>query len=283
MAFNKKDYDTARETLKGKRFLVVDDEIVNINFFLNFFEDLELNLDVAYNGEEAVDRVFSTPPGYFCAILMDIRMPKLDGVAATQQIKARPEWSNQPIIAMSGNSQPQDLQFYLNSGMVDLLSKPADLTSIIAMLIKWSGVSDKGAAEDEDLTRGKLQQPGKAHLEGLLSGVDIARRLNETGISFTGYKRLLQAFLISQQGAMDDLHRGLNDHSLDVVGGAAHKLAGACGNIGAGQVSMLAKQLENQCKPPEAGIDIQAITDKIDGCLSVLCLEIARLCDDKAQ
>lgn len=265
------------ESLTGKRFLVVDDELVNVQFFVNFFEDLELAVDVAYDGQEAIDLIFSHSPDYYAAVLMDVRMPHLNGTSATKAIKQRHEWAVLPIIAMSGNYQHQDLDDYLKSGMVDLLPKPASLRSIIDTLLKWTQPPNEPSPAQEPVSEPKNAQH-KALEDSPLTEVDIAQRLQETGISHAGYKRLLQAFLLSQKEALQTLQQAITEHNTPRAADAAHKLAGACGNIGANTLRALSKQLQDQCESRVSEHDIHITMRSIETRLSLLCREIEQFC-----
>ena len=88
-----------------------------------------VTVEIAENGKIAVNMFSSHPAGYYAAILMDMRMPVLDGLGATRQIRAlaRPDAASVPIIALSANAFEEDVKQCLDAGMNAHLSKPVDI------------------------------------------------------------------------------------------------------------------------------------------------------------
>lgn len=233
------------DCLQGMRFLVVDDEAVNINFFVNFFEDLELELDVARDGREAVDRVLSHPPEHYAAVLMDIRMPRLKGTEATRAIRSHPEWRRLPIIAMSGNTQPEDRDHYHECGMVDLIPKPTDLQTIFQTLVTWTDPARSIGVTEQD------HRPPPASgfpVETEPSTLEALRqRQQQLMLERPVFQRLLHVFLDSHGTSMAGLRQALASDDPAQASHWAHKLAGSCGNIGAMTLRTGFKSLEAQC------------------------------------
>ena len=103
---------------------------------------LEPEVELAENGQIAVDMFRESKDHYYDAILMDIRMPVLDGLGATKAIRAlsRPDAIEIPIIAMTANAFDEDVQRSLQAGMNAHLSKPVEqdkLFMTLSELIKW--------------------------------------------------------------------------------------------------------------------------------------------------
>ena len=90
----------------------------------------------AVDGAQAVRAFEASAPGYFDAVLMDIRMPVMDGLEATRRIRTlnRPDAQQVPIIAMTANAFDDDSRKSLESGMNGHLTKPLDLDALLAML-----------------------------------------------------------------------------------------------------------------------------------------------------
>jgi CheY-like chemotaxis protein/anti-sigma regulatory factor (Ser/Thr protein kinase) len=117
----------------GQRILLVDDELINREVALAQLEDVDLQVDVAEDGEEAV--VMARKNSY-AAILMDMQMPKLNGVEATQLIRQLPDYQSVPIIAMTANAFAEDKAQCLTAGMNDFLSKPFIPEELFAILLR---------------------------------------------------------------------------------------------------------------------------------------------------
>ena len=125
------DYD-----FTGKRALLVEDNEVNIEITRNILLHKNLQVDVAVNGEEGVTHFLSHEPGYYDVILMDIRMPVMDGLTATRKIResGREDGKTVPIVAMTANVFEEDVRKSLDAGMDAHLSKPIEITQMYAVL-----------------------------------------------------------------------------------------------------------------------------------------------------
>lgn len=111
---------------KGKRILLVDDNEMNIDVAKQLLAQKGFIIDIARNGREAVDLFTKSQDGYYCAILMDVRMPVMDGLTATKKIRelSHPQSKKIPIIAMTANAFIDDIRQTQESGMNAHLSKP---------------------------------------------------------------------------------------------------------------------------------------------------------------
>ena len=129
-AFKKKHGTVAKQTrkaeLKGRRVLLAEDVEVNAEIISMLLEGREMEVDLAENGRIAVEKYGGHEPGYYDAILMDMRMPEMDGLEATQRIRAmdREEARLIPIIALTANAFDEDVQRSLQAGLNAHLSKP---------------------------------------------------------------------------------------------------------------------------------------------------------------
>ena len=112
--------------LKGLRVLVAEDVDVNSEILQMILESREIESDIAVNGKIAVDLFSSNPENYYAAILMDVRMPEMDGLEATRHIRAmeRPDAAVIPIIALTANAFDEDVQRSLQAGLNAHLTKP---------------------------------------------------------------------------------------------------------------------------------------------------------------
>ena len=114
--------------LAGRRILIVDDIDENAEIVADLLELENAESERAENGQEAVNMVKLSPEFYYDAILMDIRMPMMDGYEATRRIRAleRGDAQKIPIIAVSANAFDSDVRNALEAGMNEHLSKPVD-------------------------------------------------------------------------------------------------------------------------------------------------------------
>ena len=122
----------------GNTMLIVDDIDINLEIIMAMLEETKMQFVCAVNGIEAVE-AFKTDPSKYDIILMDISMPEMDGVEATRRIRSlgMPEAATVPIIAISANINPEEVESYLAAGMNDYLGKPADIGSIMRVVAKY--------------------------------------------------------------------------------------------------------------------------------------------------
>ncbi len=125
------DYD-----FTGKRALLVEDNEINIEITRNILLHKNLEVEVAVNGEEGVACYLAHEPGYYDVILMDIRMPVMDGLTATKQIRCsgREDSLQIPIVAMTANVFEEDVRKSFEAGMDAHLSKPLDIKQMYFVL-----------------------------------------------------------------------------------------------------------------------------------------------------
>lgn len=131
------DLKKAGYDFKGRRALVVEDSPVNIEIAKNLLKHKNFEVEVALNGEEAVNVFKDHEAGYFDVILMDIRMPVMDGLEATRKIRKMTEKKDSqtiPIVAMTANAFEEDVKKSLEAGMNGHLSKPIDIKQMYEQL-----------------------------------------------------------------------------------------------------------------------------------------------------
>ena len=122
----------APESLIGKRILVVDDHALNRDLLGVLLDQAGFQVSMAEDGLAAVESATSQS---FDLILMDIQMPEMDGLTATREL--RTAGCTVPIVAMTSHARKVDAETSLAAGMNDHLTKPIDLRTLHAMLVRW--------------------------------------------------------------------------------------------------------------------------------------------------
>lgn len=129
-------YSKSTDFYKGKRLLLVDDNEMNIDVAKQLLMRRGFTVDTAENGKDAVDLFEKSTPSYYSAILMDVRMPVMDGLTAARLIRSSKHDDSKriPIIAMTANAFSEDIKMTQESGMNAHLSKPIDVELLYTTL-----------------------------------------------------------------------------------------------------------------------------------------------------
>ncbi|MCD9458296.1 response regulator [Marinibactrum halimedae] len=137
--------DNIDKLLDGARVLLAEDNIVNQKVAVGLLKKKGIEVIVANNGQEAIDELYHSPPGYFDLVLMDMEMPIVDGYDATKTIRKGQHHTNIPIIAMTAHAMSGDREQCLKCGMNAYLTKPVNpklLYRTIADFVEISVDSD---------------------------------------------------------------------------------------------------------------------------------------------
>ena len=137
-AFKKKNAARAAEKadLRRRRVLLAEDVAINAEIMMMVLSMREIEAEHAENGRIAVEMFTSHEAGYYDAVLMDMRMPEMDGLEATRRIRAmdRPDAKSIPIIALTANAFDEDVQHSMQAGLNVHLSKPVEPDVLFATL-----------------------------------------------------------------------------------------------------------------------------------------------------
>ncbi|MBC8569483.1 PAS domain-containing hybrid sensor histidine kinase/response regulator [Zongyangia hominis] len=136
MLVEKKAAVAKQRQFHGERILLVEDNDLNREIAKTLLEMRGICVETAENGKEAVELFSSQPENYYRAILMDIRMPVMDGLEATSAIRGldRPDAVRIPIMAMSANAFKEEVSNARRVGMTDYLTKPIEVDTLFERL-----------------------------------------------------------------------------------------------------------------------------------------------------
>ena len=226
--------------LRGTRVLLVEDNEINQEVALGQLEEAEMEVDVAENGEIAVNMVRSKE---YDIVLMDMQMPVMDGIEATRLIRADPRFDELPILAMTANAMAADRERCLEAGMNDHIPKPIDPDQLFGALMRSIRIGDQDEILDADGPPPQDQgDEGMAFPE--IEGVDTKSGLRLTGGNPSRYEALLRKFVEQQGGTVDQISAALSDGDVGSAERAAHSLKGVAATLGASEVASLAAEAE---------------------------------------
>ena len=128
-------------SIEGLKVLAAEDNEINIEILLELLEDEGVKCDIAYNGQEALEKFEASEPGQYDIIFMDVQMPVMNGYEATKAIRAcsHPEAKTIPIIAMTANAFDDDKKAAYDSGMNAHVAKPIDIPELKKIVAKILG------------------------------------------------------------------------------------------------------------------------------------------------
>lgn len=120
----------------GCHFLLCEDNVINQEIAVEILENTGASVDVADDGAKGIETFLSKPDGYYKAIFMDIRMPNMDGLSASKEIRnsAKSDASTIPIIAMTANAMREDKMECIEFGMNAYIAKPIDIKKLYALM-----------------------------------------------------------------------------------------------------------------------------------------------------
>ena len=257
--------DTPLEREFDAHVLLAEDNEANQMVASEILSRLGVELDIAANGREAVDMVRAAPNRY-AAVLMDMQMPELDGLAATRELRGN--GYKLPIIAMTANAMKADLDACLAAGMVDHITKPIDRKALVRTLRRWLPQRQQGAvsgSESATPSRPAAAAMGDAQA---LEGIDVAGSLQRLGLEYESLKRMLIRFADTQLPTLDALRAAVAAGDGAAAARHAHAIAGASGNLGADGLHAAAKALERKSR--EGGDGLASLLAELEGRAAVV-------------
>jgi two-component system sensor histidine kinase/response regulator len=229
--------------LTGLRALLVEDNDINQQIAVELLEGVGAKVDVAANGQEAVNRLFNGPiPPPYDVVLMDLQMPVMDGHQATAKIRADTRFNDLPIFAMTAHATMEERDFCLANGMSGHIAKPIDPALLFDTLGKLARRST-GPARAETSTPSGAGSAATAELPAV-DGLDSADGLRRVAGNKKLYIKLLREFTSDQADAVTNIRAALAKNDTERAIRLAHTLKGVAGSLGARPVQTAAAAVE---------------------------------------
>jgi len=252
--------------IQGARILLVEDNEVNQQVAIELLEYGKLVVDVANNGQEAVD-ILKTKE--FDAVLMDIQMPVMDGYTASKAIRGELELTELPIIAMTANAMAGDREKCLDAGMNDHVAKPIDPKEMFSSLARWIRYEQREIPQ-ELLERLDSKEKSPQEIPDM-PGFDAEMAVKRVGGNVKSYLNTLSKVLDSEADFEARMSMHLSNEDYEAAERDAHTLKGVSGNIGAPDLQTIAGELESAIEHRT----LDKLDDLVKDAVSLLTVKLA--------
>lgn len=231
--------------MQGMRILLAEDNLLNQQIARELLEEFGVRVDVANNGFEAIELLRKES---FDCVLMDVRMPEMDGIEATQRIRSNPLLRELPIIAMTANARTEDREECLAAGMTDFISKPVEPALFFRILLKYlhpvGSVVPSPVVTEKSAKKEMPENPLQgAEMEIDLTVLRALGRDNPEKI-----RRLATIFLASTGEGIEQLLAAQAAGDFTTLAQIGHRLKSSTRSVGAAHLADLMVELEAAAK-----------------------------------
>ncbi|MDA3950996.1 MAG: response regulator [Spirochaeta sp.] len=250
------DVSSTAEPPGNFTILLVEDNPVNMDVTRTLLELAGVHTVAATDGSVALEHATREQ---FDLVLMDMQMPVMDGLEATQRIRKLPGWNEIPIVALTANAFQDERDQCFAAGMNDFLAKPVDPDLLYALLARWLSMALPEMNHPPE-PAGETVETALRNVPGL----NVDAGLSTVRGSLTAYLRVLRRFLNHHHADGETLQTLLGQGDFGRMREIAHALKGVGGVSGADEVTAAAAHLETTIKKqPDGEDDIRKIADEL--------------------
>lgn len=231
--------------INGISILVAEDNELNQEVATGLLTDAGCIVTIANNGQEALELLNQQR---YDIVLMDMQMPVMDGVNATQEIRKNTAFSQLPIIAMTANAMRQDKERCIAAGMNDHLAKPIDPDELFRTLIRWMKPHTSFANTDTTIKANASSALTPDLKLPDIDGLDVQLGLKRVLGKVPAYISMLRKYLESQSAFSAEFRKALTNNDMTTAERIAHTAKAVNGNIGATVLQHQAEELEQLCQ-----------------------------------
>jgi len=259
-------------SLKNKKILLVEDGKLNQFIATQLLESWGCDVMIANNGKEALTMLLQN---FFDCILMDVQMPELDGIEATELIRKFPDPSKSavPIIALTANALISDREKYIKAGMNDCIAKPIEEFKLFAGIVK--NVLNKNISASDGIIPG-LMINEKEQPEEKLYDLTMVHSVSGGDPSFI--KKMVHLFIETVPLNVSELKKSAETENWDQAAKLAHKLKSTIDSMGIKSIHQDIRSIEANAKQKinlgEMASLIKKVESVITGCVQQLQAEM---------
>jgi CheY-like chemotaxis protein/anti-sigma regulatory factor (Ser/Thr protein kinase) len=234
-------------TVPTAHILVVDDISTNLNVAKGLLAPYQCQLTLCKSGHEALAAIENDT---FDLIFMDHMMPLMDGIETTAHIRKNKAYANTPIVALTANAVSGTREMFLRNRFNDFLSKPIDTVKLNAIMEKWLPKAKQIKQTSEMMHT--MPDPQQQQTAISIKGIDTKQGIAMGGGSLDNYLQTLRIFVRDGNEKIDEINDCLATGNFHLYTTYLHALKSAAANIGAFELSELAKALEAAGKHEDA-------------------------------
>jgi len=225
---------TVKFSAPKAKILIVDDIETNLKVAEGLMRPYKMQIDLRLSGFEAIKAIKANN---YDIVFMDHMMPEMDGIETTKQIRKMGGYTELPIIALTANTVSGAKGMFLANGFDDFMSKPIDTVKLNAMLAKWLPEKKREKAPE-------IVYESKSNVDLEIDGIDVKKGLAMVGGDLKIYMEILSTFYRDGVNKINEIKKCLETNNYNLYTIYVHALKSASANIGALDLSEMAKSLE---------------------------------------
>ncbi len=255
--------------LSGVKALVVDDNEINQDVLKEILEEMGIIVTLSSSGFAAIEEVKTKA---FDIVLMDLRMPLMDGYAASKEIRKMKNARELPIIAVTASASPEEKEKCKRADIDDCILKPIDRMMLFSAMVRIIGKS----AEREPLLNLSEMETKKAQISKNdqeielfeVAGIDLQGALDHLNNNHILLKKILKKFKKNHGDVVDQIRAALVVRNIDLAIRLAHTIKGISGEIAARVVNEVAADIEQELIGGNSQVDKKLMV--LDNALDII-------------
>ena len=257
--------------LHSARILLVEDNLFNQQIAQEMLEEVGADVTLVSNGAAALELLGERS---FDCVLMDLQMPVMDGLETTRRIRAAPQLSRLPVLAMTATATTEARVRCIEAGMNDFISKPVQPALLYQTIARWlpQGTPQAAPPPPEAVPAATAAQGGGSEV------MDLSVLAMLLGYDEGKIRKFAHAFLRSSQDGIRDMEAALARGDVETARQVGHRMKGAARTVGAFSMGDLCEEME-QLAPGEENIEkaeAMAVLERLQALLPQLASHIAQ-------